>query len=75
MSIQSAGSRLSMLVLLACQAGSAGTRANPELDAYLAGYAKEYQRLTYEGQLAEWQSNTHIVDGDSTNAVRTRRAN
>ena len=75
MSIRSAGSGVSMLVLLACQAGSAGTPANPELEGYLAGYAREYQRLTYESQLAEWQSNTHIVEGDSTNAVRTRRAN
>ncbi len=64
-----------MLVLLACQAGSAATPADPELDEYLSEYSKQYQRLTYESQLAEWQSNTRIVEGDSTNAVRTRRAN
>ena len=75
MSIRFAGSRLLILVLLACEAGSADTRANPELEDYLARFAKQYQRLTYESQLAEWQSNTHIVEGDSTNAVRTRRAN
>jgi peptidyl-dipeptidase A len=75
MSIRNAGLRLSMLVLLACQAGSAAGSADPEVDEYLAEYAKEYQRLTYESQLAEWQSNTRIVEGDSTNAVRTRRAN
>ena len=75
MRVRSAGPQLCMLALLACQAGSAGTPANPELARYLAGYAKEYQRLTYESQIAEWQSNTHIVEGDSTNAVRTRRAN
>lgn len=75
MSVGSAGFRLSVLVLLACQPGSAGTRANPELEGYLAGYGKEYQRLTFESQVAEWQSNTRIVEGDSSNAVRTRRAN
>jgi peptidyl-dipeptidase A len=64
-----------MLVLPACQPRAASTPANPELEGYLTGYAKEYQRLTYESQLAEWQSNTHIVEGDSGNAVRTRRAN
>jgi peptidyl-dipeptidase A len=75
MSIQTASLKLSMLALLACTPGSAGAPANPELDSFLSAYAKEYQRLGYESQLAEWQSNTHIVDGDSTNAVRTRRAN
>jgi peptidyl-dipeptidase A len=75
MSIPGAGLRLSLLALLACQGGSAATPSNPEVDKYLSEYAKEYQRLTYESQLAEWQSNTRIVEGDSTNAVRTRRAN
>lgn len=44
------------------------------LDAFLRDYAAEYQRLYREWSEAEWQSNTHIVEGDSTNAVRTRRA-
>ncbi|HEX7338147.1 MAG TPA: M2 family metallopeptidase [Gemmatimonadales bacterium] len=63
------------LFLLACQAGGAPTRANPELEAYLANYSREYQRLSYASALAEWASNTRIVEGDSTNAVRTRQAN
>lgn len=46
-----------------------------EVEAYLAGYADEYQKLYYESSLAEWESNTHIVEGDTTNAARTRRAN
>jgi peptidyl-dipeptidase A len=44
------------------------------LSTYLQQYEREYQRLYYEASLAEWESNTHIVEGDSTNAVRTRRA-
>jgi peptidyl-dipeptidase A len=75
MRVQAAGIRLSLLLLLACQAGSAAQPQNPELERYLLEYSKEYQRLTYESQLAEWQSNTRIVEGDSTNAIRTRRAN
>ena len=34
----------------------------------------EYQRLSYEWSEADWASNTHIVEGDSMNAVRTRAA-
>jgi peptidyl-dipeptidase A len=62
-------------LLLACQAGDARTASNPEVQNYLSRYAKEYQRLTYASGLAEWESNTRILEGDSTNAVRTRRAN
>src|SRR5215210_8940413 len=75
MTTQAAGFRLLMLCLLACKPGSAAAPTNAELDGFLSEYAREYQRLGYESQLAEWQSNTRIVEGDSTNAVRTRRAN
>jgi peptidyl-dipeptidase A len=66
---------LSLVLLLACRADAKPSGANPDLDAYLANYAGEYQRLYTGGSLAEWESNTRIVEGDSTNAVRTRRAN
>ncbi len=75
MSLKNAVSRLAVLLLLACQEGAARTAADPELDAYLSEYNEEYQQLAYESQLAEWRSNTRIVEGDSTNAIRTRRAN
>ena len=66
---------LSLVLLLGCRADAKPSARNPELDSYLVSYAKEYRRLYYAGSLAEWKSNTRIVEGDSTNAVRTRRAN
>ena len=47
---------LLLLLLLACQSGGARSAANVELDTDLSDYGKEYQRLAYESQLAEWES-------------------
>lgn len=49
------------------------TQATAQL--YLDRYSADYQRLSYASSLAEWASNTRIVPGDSSNAVRTRAAN
>lgn len=43
-----------------------------EIESYLESYDSTYKRLYYASQLAQWAANTHIVAGDSTNAVRTR---
>lgn len=64
-----------LLLLLACQSNAARSTTDAALDTYLADYGKEFQRLSYESGLAEWESNTRIVEGDSSNAIRTRRAN
>jgi peptidyl-dipeptidase A len=58
-------------------AASVATDAILQADAqrYLDEYAREYQRLYYASSLAEWESNTRIVEGDTTNAARTRAAN
>ncbi len=61
-----------LIVLLSSCGGDAAYQK--EADAYLAGYGATYQKLSYAAQLADWQSQTHIVDGDSTNATRTRAA-
>lgn len=61
---------LSTVLLMACNVG-----LQREVDAYLADYAATYQRLVTESQHAEWASNTHIVEGDTTNAARTKQAN
>ncbi len=63
------------LILLGCGADAEQVPGDPELENYLASYAKEYQRLSYASALAEWQANTRIVDGDTTNALRTQQAN
>ena len=59
------------LPLLSC-GGVVGFRK--EVDAWLLSYGRTYQQLSYEAQLADWQSQTHIVEGDTTNAARTKAA-
>jgi peptidyl-dipeptidase A len=66
---------LSLAGLLGCGARAEQSSGNAQLEKFLSGYNQTFQRLSYASQLAEWESNTHIVDGDSTNAMRTRRAN
>ncbi|MFO7445115.1 MAG: M2 family metallopeptidase [Ignavibacteriaceae bacterium] len=44
------------------------------VQVFLDDYNKEYQELYYEASKAEWELNTHIVEGDSTNAVRYTQA-
>ncbi len=45
-----------------------------EVEDYLVDYAHTMQGLYYEANKAEWATNTRIVEGDTTNAARTRRA-
>ncbi|WP_187261512.1 M2 family metallopeptidase [Pontibacter beigongshangensis] len=46
-----------------------------EAQAFLEEYSDTYQKLYTASAEAEWASNIRIVDGDSTNAVATRKAN
>ena len=48
--------------------------AQREAAAYLAEYANTYQGLYYAANKADWAVNTRIVEGDTTNAARYRRA-
>ncbi len=41
---------------------------------FIDSYSEKYQKLYYASSKAEWESNTHIVEGDSSNAVATRKA-
>lgn len=65
------------LLVLAPPTPADPTRSEFQLEVqnYLDDYTATYQRLYYASSLAEWESNTRIVPGDSTNALRTRAAN
>ncbi|MHC2991370.1 hypothetical protein OB13_07170, partial [Pontibacter sp. HJ8] len=44
-----------------------------EAQAFLETYTKRFQELYTKSAEAEWRSNTHIVEGDTTNAAATRQ--
>ncbi|WP_347156993.1 M2 family metallopeptidase [Pontibacter chitinilyticus] len=54
---------------------TAAPNLQQEAQVFLNQYSKTYQQLYTASSEAEWRSNTHIVEGDSTNAVATRQAN
>ncbi len=64
-----AGAACLLLLTAAC----ADIALRNEVDVFLDAYEQEYQDLYYAWSEAEWASNTHIVEGDTTNAARTRR--
>ncbi|GHA59591.1 M2 family metallopeptidase [Pontibacter akesuensis] len=51
------------------------TEVQQEAQTFLDQYSSTYQDLYTKSAEAEWASNTKIVEGDSTNAVATRKAN
>lgn len=53
---------------------SCAQKPEKKAEAFVATYSKEYQRLSYEANKAEWASNTHIVEGDTVNAYHSRMA-
>jgi peptidyl-dipeptidase A len=55
------------------ESGLTGEQASAQ--EFLNGYSERYQELYYRSSQAEWASNTRIVEGDETNARRTRAAN
>ncbi len=67
--------RYAIFVLLLIVAGcSAKKDAQTAAQAFLDDYSKTYMELGYKSSLAVWKSNTHIVEGDDTNALATRAA-
>jgi len=46
-----------------------------EAQIFIDQYTDTFKILQYEVALAEWASNTHIVDGDTMNAFRTKQTN
>jgi peptidyl-dipeptidase A len=52
----------------------ADTALRNEAEAFLDAYEEQYQESYYAWSQAEWALSTRIVEGDTTNAARTRRA-
>jgi peptidyl-dipeptidase A len=50
------------------------TALSAEVQRWLDQYSATYQKLYTASSEAQWISNTHIVDGDKTNAERTEAA-
>ncbi len=65
---------ISILVALfvAC---SSSEKIQKKAQTFIDQYTMEYQKLYYESAKAQWASNTKIIEGDSTNAIATRKAN
>jgi peptidyl-dipeptidase A len=70
-SVPAAGSAASLQKAVPAQK-AAGIQK--EVQDYLDDYNKEYQRLYTASSEAAWKVNTMIVEGDSTNAVASRKA-
>src|SRR5262245_35845523 len=56
-------------------APAAEPAAQQEAQAFLDGYTAKFVELAYTANLAEWDLNTHIVEGDDTNRLRNQTAN
>jgi peptidyl-dipeptidase A len=70
-----------MLGLVSCGGGPdvevvsvEGFTAEQEAKEFLAKYDAAFRKLNTAASEADWQSNTHIVEGDETNAKRTDAA-
>ncbi|MDZ7273704.1 MAG: M2 family metallopeptidase [candidate division KSB1 bacterium] len=62
-----------LLLLAACTPSPQALQSQAQ--AFLDGYTAKFKELSYAAALAEWASNTKIVEGDTTNAHNTRKAN
>jgi peptidyl-dipeptidase A len=51
------------------------TVSKEDVQAFLDEYTTSYTKLYYDSALAEWDANTKIVAGDTTNAYNVQKAN
>ncbi len=58
-----------------CLFAACGPNQAEVAETFLKEYSTQYQKLYLASGEAEWKSNTHIVEGDSTNDLATRKAN
>ncbi len=63
------------IILLAMACNRRDPALVGEAQTFLDQYTAQYLELQYVSAEAEWQSNTRIIEGDTTNADRTNRAN
>ena len=54
--------------------GNSNKAVQDSVQTYLDAYSKKYQELTIISNEADWKSNTHIVEGDTTNATALNKA-
>ncbi len=67
----------SATILCSCVGNKNGDSKNAFQDSaqtFLDTYSKKYQELYIVSSENQWKSNTHIVDGDSTNSVATNKS-
>ncbi len=66
--------QLAVTLLFLAMTSACSSAVQNEVKEYLTEYESQLQGLYYEASLAQWASNTHIVEGDTSNATRTKRA-
>jgi len=70
---RTAAALLLAVLILSCSQGD--PELQREVGQYLEEYNDSYQELYYEASKAEWEANTHIVEGDTATANAVQRAN
>ncbi len=67
------------VIISSCSGNKPNENANKavqdSVQTYLDSYNSKYKEVSIIANEAEWASNTHIVEGDSTNAKATNKAN
>ncbi len=53
---------------------SISDKLQTETDSFLTAYTAEFQKLYYASALAEWELNTHIVEGDTLTSKKAEEA-
>lgn len=64
-----------LFLSLACIAISCEDKPAVKAENYISGYTDTFLKLYYESALAEWDANTRIEEGDTTNAYKVQQAN
>ncbi len=65
---------VALLLLFSLGCRSAEKETQVAAQQFLDQYTEKYKELAYQSAQAEWKSNTHIVEGDDSNAQVTRAA-